>query len=437
MLRPELETPPTEEVTKGRKLRDLFRREPKTSGSGIRVDGHGDVLVRFGQCCSPLPGDEIIGFVTRGRGVTIHARECRVAFELDKERCIDVEWEEASDIKRRIRIKVTSRDSPGLLAKVTKTISAAGINIGSARIDTHDDTTATQTFDLWVGDVTTTASDDEGYPEGKGCSRRRAGALVNDVRPKLSVCIIACNEERDLPRCLASVAFADEIVVVVDDRSRDATEKLATEAGAKTILRAYDGNIEQKNFALDQVRGEWVLSLDADEALSDPLAAELKAFLAGGASGAAGMEINRVTLAPGPLDPARRVLSGLAAPGLPKWSRPLGRHESAWSDRTHGWVGSQGRLTGEAYHWSYRDLADQVDRIQDFSSIQARANPGARPPPCPPRHDPSAADTLPARLRSQAGFPRRSAWLHHRRRDGVSRLPEVRQAMGTRPSRGW
>ncbi|MBW2242685.1 MAG: bifunctional (p)ppGpp synthetase/guanosine-3',5'-bis(diphosphate) 3'-pyrophosphohydrolase [Deltaproteobacteria bacterium] len=155
MLRPDLSTPPVEEVTKGRKLRDLFRRERKTGGSGIRVDGHGDVLVRFGQCCSPLPGDEIIGFVTRGRGVTIHSRECRVAFELDKERCIDVEWEEASDIKRRIRIKVTSRDAPGLLAKVTKTISAAGINIGSARIDTHDDTTATQTFDLWVGDVAT------------------------------------------------------------------------------------------------------------------------------------------------------------------------------------------------------------------------------------------------------------------------------------------
>ncbi len=154
MLRPELK-PPQEEEAKGRKLRDLFRRERKPAGTGIRVDGHGDVMVRFGQCCSPIPGDEIIGFVTRGRGVTVHTRDCRVAFELDKERCIDVEWEEASDVKRRIRIKVTSRDTPGLLAKVTKTISTAGVNIGSARIDTHDDATATQTFDLWVGDVET------------------------------------------------------------------------------------------------------------------------------------------------------------------------------------------------------------------------------------------------------------------------------------------
>ncbi|MAE94030.1 MAG: GTP pyrophosphokinase [Deltaproteobacteria bacterium] len=153
-LRPELAEPVEEPEARGRKLRDLFRRERKT-GSGIRVDGHGDVMVRFGQCCSPLPGDEIIGFVTRGRGVTVHNRECRVAFELDKDRCIEVEWETETDIKRRIRIRVTSRDTPGLLAKVTKTISAAGINIGSARIDTHDDRTATQTFDLWVSDVRT------------------------------------------------------------------------------------------------------------------------------------------------------------------------------------------------------------------------------------------------------------------------------------------
>ena len=154
-LRPDLAKPAEEPETRGRRLRDLFRRERKSGGSGIRVDGHGDVLVRFGQCCTPLPGDEIIGFVTRGRGVTIHNRGCRVAFELDKDRCIEVEWEAETDIKRRIRIRVTSRDSPGLLAKVTKTISAAGVNIGSARIDTHDDATATQTFDLWVSDVQT------------------------------------------------------------------------------------------------------------------------------------------------------------------------------------------------------------------------------------------------------------------------------------------
>ncbi len=158
-LRPELAEDASEAAQRppvpSRKLRDLFRRERKGSGTGIRVDGHGDVLVRFGQCCSPLPGDEIIGFVTRGRGVTVHSRECPVAFELDKDRCIEVDWDAESSVERRIRIRVTSRDRPGLLAKVTKTISAAGVNIGSARVDTHSDGTATQTFDLWVADAST------------------------------------------------------------------------------------------------------------------------------------------------------------------------------------------------------------------------------------------------------------------------------------------
>jgi GTP pyrophosphokinase len=138
---------------KPRKLRDLFRREPRPSSTGIRVDGHGDVLVRFGQCCSPLPGDEVIGFVTRGRGVTVHRKDCRVTFELDPERRIDVEWDTDANVSHRIRIRVTSRDAPGLLAEITKSISAAGVNIGAARVATHPDRTATQNFDLWITDV--------------------------------------------------------------------------------------------------------------------------------------------------------------------------------------------------------------------------------------------------------------------------------------------
>jgi GTP diphosphokinase / guanosine-3',5'-bis(diphosphate) 3'-diphosphatase len=136
-----------------RKLRNLFRREPRSSSTGIRVDGHGDVMVRFGQCCSPIPGDDIVGFVTRGRGVTVHTADCRLAFGLDPERRIDVQWESDSSVPRLIRIRVNSRDEPGLLAKITKTISSAGVNIGAARVATHLDRKATQSFDLWVTDL--------------------------------------------------------------------------------------------------------------------------------------------------------------------------------------------------------------------------------------------------------------------------------------------
>ena len=155
-LRPDWQGPEkAPKAPRSGKLRNLFHREHRSSSTGILVDGQGDVMVRFGQCCSPIPGDEIIGFVTRGRGVTIHTRDCGVAFELDPERRIEVDWESDATAARRIRIRVDSRDEPGLLAKVTKTISRAGVNIGAARITTHGDRTATQTFDLWVQDVET------------------------------------------------------------------------------------------------------------------------------------------------------------------------------------------------------------------------------------------------------------------------------------------
>jgi GTP pyrophosphokinase len=158
-LRPESEAPEPEAPAQPvrRRLGEIFRRDKRTSSTGIRVDGQGDVLVRFGQCCSPLPGDEIVGFVTRGRGVTIHARDCRSTFELDPERMIDVEWE-SGGIERRVGIRVTSRDEPGLLANITRAISTAGVNISGAEIETHDGGTATQKFELWVEDSKKLAS---------------------------------------------------------------------------------------------------------------------------------------------------------------------------------------------------------------------------------------------------------------------------------------
>ncbi len=146
------ETPQEERPVRRRGLLAKLRRP---SSAGIRVSGHSDVLVRFGHCCAPLPGDDVIGFVTRGRGVTVHVKDCNKVFELDPERRIDVEWDSDPAVPRRIRVRVQSTDQPGLLAKVTKTISAAGINIGAAKITTSPDQRADQTYDLWVTDVRT------------------------------------------------------------------------------------------------------------------------------------------------------------------------------------------------------------------------------------------------------------------------------------------
>ncbi len=117
------------------------------------MSGQPDVLVRFGKCCAPLPGDDVVGFVTRGRGVTVHVKACPRMFEADPERRIDVEWQPETADPWRIKMRVVSQDRPGLLATVTKTISAAGINIGAARVVTTQDQMAEQNFDVWVTDA--------------------------------------------------------------------------------------------------------------------------------------------------------------------------------------------------------------------------------------------------------------------------------------------
>ena len=139
------------------RLRSLFRRrrEPRSTSPGIRVSGQSDVLVRFARCCAPLPGDDVVGFVTRGRGVTVHLKDCVKTFEFDPVRRIDVDWDPGAAAPWCIRVRVHSLDRPGLLAKVTKTISAAGINIGAANVTTTPEQKAVHTFDLWVSDVAT------------------------------------------------------------------------------------------------------------------------------------------------------------------------------------------------------------------------------------------------------------------------------------------
>ena len=120
---------------------------------GIRVGGQTDVFVRFGGCCDPIPGDDVIGFVTRGRGVTVHVSDCARVFELDPERRIEVQWDAEAAVARPIKIRVSSRDEPGILAKITKSISAAGINITAATITTGRGPHAVQSFELWVADL--------------------------------------------------------------------------------------------------------------------------------------------------------------------------------------------------------------------------------------------------------------------------------------------
>lgn len=129
------------------KIRQKPQREDR---SGVRVGGVGDVLVRFGRCCNPLPGDRILGVITRGKGVTVHAVECPRLLDSDPQRHITVSWDNDAEHLRPIKIEVLCADRPGLLAAMSKAISAAGINITSADVRTLPDRRALNVFEVMV-----------------------------------------------------------------------------------------------------------------------------------------------------------------------------------------------------------------------------------------------------------------------------------------------
>ena len=117
---------------------------------GVRVKGIEDVLVRFARCCHPLPGEEIAGIITRGRGVTVHVASCPTGLEADPERRVEVNWSEDAQMPRGVKIEVSCADKPGLLAAISSAISEAGVNIARAHIRTFDDK-AVNTFEIMIG----------------------------------------------------------------------------------------------------------------------------------------------------------------------------------------------------------------------------------------------------------------------------------------------
>jgi len=138
-------------------LKKLFRlvarqQAPGQRGrvDGVRVSGVEDVLVRFGRCCSPLPGESIAGFITLGRGVTVHSASCPRVMESDSARRVDVVWDGVATTLRAVKVEVVSVDQPGMLASISKVISSSGINIARAEVRTDGQQRAVSSFHLMV-----------------------------------------------------------------------------------------------------------------------------------------------------------------------------------------------------------------------------------------------------------------------------------------------
>lgn len=127
----------------------------KARKEGIVVDGLDDLMVRFAHCCNPLPGDEVVGIITRGRGISVHTADCPniEAERYDNDRMVQINWDDKAKVPRRVRIRITSEDIKGILAEMTGIISARNINITHADIRTSTDNRAINTFDVEVEDV--------------------------------------------------------------------------------------------------------------------------------------------------------------------------------------------------------------------------------------------------------------------------------------------
>jgi len=188
--------------------------------------------------------------------------------------------------------------------------------------------------------------------------------------PLLSVAIITCDEERNLARTLASVSFADELIVV-DSGSKDRTVEIAETFGAKVFQRDWPGFAAQKNFAIAQCHGDWVLSLDADEEMSPELARQIQVLLPTNPPADAyfinrrnqflGRWIKRGGYYPDPkLRLFRRTAANFSQP--PHFEeRPV--HETIVFD------GESAKLDFDLIHHAYPTLEDYLEHMDRYSTL--------------------------------------------------------------------
>lgn len=123
------------------------------SSSAVEVGGMEDIMIRYAKCCNPLPGDDIVGFITRGQGVTIHTSDCPFATEADPERRIDVTWAKGKSAALPVKLRVYCMDEKGILANMTLAITNAEANIVSAQIKSTVDKRGENIFELNVTDL--------------------------------------------------------------------------------------------------------------------------------------------------------------------------------------------------------------------------------------------------------------------------------------------
>jgi GTP pyrophosphokinase len=139
------------EEEKPSKLKKIISTIKKGKDSAIKIDGIDGVVVRFAKCCNPIPGDKVFGFITRGRGLTIHVEDCPNVHTYDEQRKVKVSWELIKDFTYPVRLKVSGEDKKGLLSEISTIISSNKVNIISAQVMTYPDRSAASIYEIEIG----------------------------------------------------------------------------------------------------------------------------------------------------------------------------------------------------------------------------------------------------------------------------------------------
>jgi GTP pyrophosphokinase len=147
---PKVDAEEVDESIFNKLMERVRKKKPKT---GVLVKGVDDILIRFGKCCQPVPGDPIIGYITRGYGVTIHRTNCVNALRMNPERQIEVEWNQEVTETYPVKIRIISQDRVGLLADVVGNISKFGANILNAKTETRENKMVDSYFTIGVEDT--------------------------------------------------------------------------------------------------------------------------------------------------------------------------------------------------------------------------------------------------------------------------------------------
>jgi guanosine-3',5'-bis(diphosphate) 3'-pyrophosphohydrolase len=148
---------PTEDAERDNLRPGFFERTVQrvagdADAGGIRIQGMDNMLVRFAQCCNPVPGDPVTGWITRGRGVSVHRRGCPRVLELDPERRVQVSWADDVHVDLPVSLRVMTDDRAGILASVSSVFSANGVSISEASCLSKDGR-AENMFHFRVGDI--------------------------------------------------------------------------------------------------------------------------------------------------------------------------------------------------------------------------------------------------------------------------------------------